>query len=75
MAIDAVKMGERFPVLTFVTVPPPITLMAFWTKAVVASWVVLVAFGAVGAVGTPVRAGEAENTTFVVPVVPDTVVP
>ena len=30
-----------------------------WTKAVVASWVVDVRVAAVGAVGTPVRAGEA----------------
>ena len=40
------------------------------TNAVVASCVVFVAAAAVGAVGDPVRAGEADRTTLPVPVVP-----
>jgi hypothetical protein len=40
----------------------PAPAAAVWTKAVVAIWVVLVAADAVGAVGTPVSAGDTEKT-------------
>ncbi|WP_194977207.1 hypothetical protein, partial [Aquiflexum lacus] len=38
------------------------------TKAVVAIWVVLVPSGAVGAIGIPDNSGDADKTTFPVPV-------
>ena len=46
-----------------------------WTKAVVASWVVLVEVDAVGAKGVPVNVGLADRTTLVVPVDAVTPVP
>ena len=46
-----------------------------WTKAVVASWVVLVEVAAVGAKGVPVKVGLADKTTLVVPVDAVTPVP
>ena len=46
-----------------------------WTKAVVASCVVLVEVAAVGAKGVPVKVGLADRTTLVVPVDAVTPVP
>ena len=55
--------------------PPPPAATAAVTKAVVAIWVVLSPDVAVGAVGVPVKAGDADNTTLPVPVDDVTPVP
>jgi hypothetical protein len=62
------------PALKEVTPPPPPPPLAS-TNAVVAICVVFVPTLAVGAVGVPVSAGEADNTVFPVPVLDVTPVP
>ena len=56
-------------------VPKPSAVVAAWTKAVVAIWVVFVPGDAVGAKGVPVSVGLALSTLFPVPVEVVTPVP
>ena len=61
-------IAVTFPELVIGPVKLALVVFAAVTNAVVASWVVFVPDAAVGARGVPVNAGEADKTTFPVPV-------
>ena len=74
MAFVALVAVAELPVMLIPHVPlapPPVLVgaslaISAFTKAVVASWVVLVLTAAVGAVGVPVRDGELSGARFAV---------